>query len=99
MKQEQFELWAFADMRKQKDKLVDESPPERSQGPGESKAGTVALRKQSYRARMEGMESSFQILQILPLKKMFLRNPLQKDKKYSDQLRFIKSIKLVLLKT
>lgn len=78
---------------------MDESPPERSQGPGGSKAGTVALRKQNYRAGMEGMEGCFQILQILPLKKLFLRNPLQKDKKYSDQRGFIESIKLILLQT
>ena len=85
--------------RHQKDKWVYESPPERSQGLGGSKAGTAALGKQSYRAEMEGMEGSFQILQTMPLKKMFLKNPLQNVKKYSDQLGFIKSINVILLKT
>lgn len=38
------------------------------------------------RAGMEGMEGSFQIMNILPLKEMFVRNPLQHDKMYSYQL-------------
>lgn len=65
-------------MKKAKGQTSSESPSERSQGPGGPKAGTVALGKQNYRAGMEGMEGSFQVLQILPLMKMFLEKSFTK---------------------
>lgn len=69
MKQKKLELWEFADIKKSKGQFSGFGNPSNwRQGPAGSKAGTVALGKQGYKAGMEGMEGSFYILQILPLK-------------------------------